>query len=382
MSSIQLTPLAADAPLERIIRAVNEHHYLLSGVNGARIRLVGYDGDERDPNGGTITSSGHHQLFVRSESGDHLLIQHSSGSPDLMEVTDAGVAFGSLTVDDLIVTDTATITTLDVSGLSTLNTLTATGAAQFDSTVTIGNGDTDAHVLVGLFRAHNAADTKTALFIDTTAPRVIVGSGTALSSAANDVFSVRGGIAWFEGASAQSSIAVRYGSGVTSGYYIGATNSATPSLILKDTSGDEVAAFGDSADTYQFVLTGKARISQTLELVNAVDPPTVNGMLTRASICNGWAYATVSGTTPTLQADYNVSGIVRDFIGAYTISWDRDFSSANYAAVAVARSGGIGALAASINTQSAGSVQIACYDMAGALVDPSGLSVCAFGVLS
>lgn len=44
-----------------------------------------------------------------------------------------------------------------------------------------------------------------------------------------------------------------------------------------------------------------------------------------------WVYFTVSGTTVTVQTSYNVTGVVRNATGDYTVTWTTAFSSANYA---------------------------------------------------
>jgi len=49
------------------------------------------------------------------------------------------------------------------------------------------------------------------------------------------------------------------------------------------------------------------------------------------SAAKGWAVVTFSGSTPTLAANYNVFGITDNGVGDITITWDVDFSTANYA---------------------------------------------------
>jgi hypothetical protein len=49
------------------------------------------------------------------------------------------------------------------------------------------------------------------------------------------------------------------------------------------------------------------------------------------SAAKAWVVFTVSGTTVTVQSSYNVTGVARNSIGNYTVTWDTDFASANYA---------------------------------------------------
>jgi hypothetical protein len=51
------------------------------------------------------------------------------------------------------------------------------------------------------------------------------------------------------------------------------------------------------------------------------------------SASKAWVYWTVSGTTPTVQASYNVSSVVRNGVGDYTITFTTGFASTAYAQV-------------------------------------------------
>ena len=74
-------------------------------------------------------------------------------------------------------------------------------------------------------------------------------------------------------------------------------------------------------------------------LLPATDPPTAN-YATRDSFIRGWACINSDGSQ---LADYNVASISKGATGRYTVNWDRDFSSANYAVVATCEKvGGLG----------------------------------------
>jgi hypothetical protein len=75
-----------------------------------------------------------------------------------------------------------------------------------------------------------------------------------------------------------------------------------------------------------------------------------------------WATVTYSGGTPTLAASYNITGITDTGAGQLTITIATDFSSADWAALAMAVSGfGSAVLSTVIQSQAAGSVQIGTF---------------------
>jgi hypothetical protein len=67
----------------------------------------------------------------------------------------------------------------------------------------------------------------------------------------------------------QQSLKLKYNA-AGGGFFLGATNSATPSLILKDNSNTQVAAFGYSTDTNQLVVNGVADITGTAKAAKVV----------------------------------------------------------------------------------------------------------------
>lgn len=77
-----------------------------------------------------------------------------------------------------------------------------------------------------------------------------------------------------------------------------------------------------------------------------------------------WAFVSVSGTTPTLAASYNVTSVTRNNTGLYTVTIDTDFSSANYCVVAMPVNNGSNNRTVSMQstTQAAGSFQVRIED--------------------
>ena len=99
------------------------------------------------------------------------------------------------------------------------------------------------------------------------------------------------------------------------------------------------------------------------------------------SACKMWAYITVSGGTPSLDASYNVTSITDTSAGNVTITIATDFSSANYCAVANAvTAGGVSNVASVKTGQAAGSLVVRTYAGAtGTDTDNINLAVVAFG---
>lgn len=94
-----------------------------------------------------------------------------------------------------------------------------------------------------------------------------------------------------------------------------------------------------------------------------------------------WAYITVSGGTPSLDASYNVTSITDTSAGNVTVTIANDFSSANYCAVANAVTAGGAAHVATVKTgQAAGSFVVrTALTSSGADTDNINIAVVAFG---
>ena len=72
----------------------------------------------------------------------------------------------------------------------------------------------------------------------------------------------------------------------------------------------------------------------------------------------GWAYIDTNGT---ILASYNVSGVVRNGTGDYTVSWDTDFASANYGIMVSSYPTATEVTIANIVAQAAGNTQVKVY---------------------
>ena len=114
----------------------------------------------------------------------------------------------------------------------------------------------------------------------------------------------------------------------------------------------------------------------------APSTPVAHGLY-RDNICKGWANVSVSGGTPTLNADYNVTSITDAGVGELTVTWETDFSSANYAVVATVRpAAGNDHFLAAVNESAAlstGSCSINCATGGNVLSDPQLYCIVAYG---
>lgn len=91
------------------------------------------------------------------------------------------------------------------------------------------------------------------------------------------------------------------------------------------------------------------------------------------------AWAQFDGTgTAALQDSFNVSGFADNGTGHYTLTWDRDFANANYAAVVTNNDIGVASVAQS---HAAGTMDVKCFvsNTSGTLNDEVPVSVVAFG---
>lgn len=200
---------------------------------------------------GTVTTTG--LVMPAFAMGGHLtFVPHNT--------YDIGASGGVTSPRDLFVARNGAFGgALAVTGALTAGSLAVVDLVVTDD-LTAGDADTDLHTLIGVTTFRNAAATQYALYVDPSNTRVVIGSNAAVGGLTNDRLTVVGGRAYVIPNNEQQALGIRYGTG-SGTFYLGATNSATPSLLFKDTSGDEVLALGDAADTYQAHLTGSGRVT-------------------------------------------------------------------------------------------------------------------------
>lgn len=94
-----------------------------------------------------------------------------------------------------------------------------------------------------------------------------------------------------------------------------------------------------------------------------------------------WAYVTVSGTTPTVQSNYNIPTCTYGGVaGAYTLSFTTAMSSANYCVqVSVGFLSGVGSLIAIVNGTSTGSCNVFFSNGVNSGTNPTSFHVSVYG---
>lgn len=117
---------------------------------------------------------------------------------------------------------------------------------------------------------------------------------------------------------------------------------------------------------------------------NTGTTPASNAELNSNGQCKGWAIFSVDGAgTPTVLASYNVSSVAN--IGSVTlqVTWDRDFTSANYVTLGTINHPLTGAITIAVEAQAAGTVNLTAWD-SGGIIGGYGQTwmVAAFGTLS
>ena len=91
-------------------------------------------------------------------------------------------------------------------------------------------------------------------------------------------------------------------------------------------------------------------------------------------------YVTFDGTDASIKGTgLNITSVVRNSAGVYTITWDTDFSDANYTVVASAFNASGATRIAGPNTYLAGSVKIEVVNTAGTKSDAAIINVIAIG---
>lgn len=99
------------------------------------------------------------------------------------------------------------------------------------------------------------------------------------------------------------------------------------------------------------------------------------------SAAKAWVYFTVSGTTVTVQASYNVASVTRNGVGNYRVNFTTAFSSANYAAACSAGLNTAGTFWCVVGTQTHDTTycQIQCIGLNNTGYDVVRCSVACYG---
>jgi hypothetical protein len=159
------------------------------------------------------------------------------------------------------------------------------------------------------------------------------------------------------------------------------TNFGAPAFTLgtANSAGDSKIAVSSNSTLLTYDTTAPASVStanQTGSASTAARRDHIHDGGGIAAAAKGWAYVTVSGGSPTLAANLNVSGIVDSDVGRFDVTWDTDFSSVNYAVVGMS---GSTTFIGFRDVNVAGTSYVITNDAAGSAKDPANWSVVAYG---
>ncbi len=154
---------------------------------------------------------------------------------------------------------------------------------------------------------------------------------------------------------------------------------AAAASVSGTNTGDEVAASDTAAGKIEIAVQSEQETGT--DVVRAVTP---GRQQYHPSAAKAWVYFTVSGTTVTVQASYNVSSVVRNSTGNYTVNFTTAFSSANYGVsncMGVNVANTFSLFLRDNGTRAAGSYQFTTIqiDNTGTVDDPARCSLSFFG---
>ncbi len=118
-----------------------------------------------------------------------------------------------------------------------------------------------------------------------------------------------------------------------------------------------------------------AEVKTGTESAKAIAPDT---FVSHEGAVKGWIRFNGSGTIAT-DDSYNVSGIVDNGTGDYTVTWNTDFATANYAVVGTAKQSGASFCNLVHKTLAAGSFRMETLNTAGSAADSDIVTVIAIG---
>jgi hypothetical protein len=252
---------------------------------------------------------------------------HAQTADNLL-ITDAGAVTvrNGLTVsagDTTVTTLTASSTVQGTRLISTIATGTAPLTVTSTTKITNLNADLlDDHDASFFLDTSNAGQTKSGaltvsgdltagtrllvggtplLLADGPNSRVIVGSGTALTGATNDRFSVVGGTLHVSTPSTTVALSLRFGIGGT-GFNLGPSAASNPDLIFHDGVAERFRV-GSSAATYQSKTTGDSNVTGHLDVGSATMPasgsirlPATGNIIIRGSGTNDRNLGSINGS--------------------------------------------------------------------------------------
>jgi hypothetical protein len=136
-------------------------------------------------------------------------------------------------------------------------------------------------------------------------------------------------------------------------------------------SGTDITASGAvSAATVTGAAVATQANQETASATNLIVTP--GRQQFHPSAAKAWGDVLINGT---LNASYNVSGVVKDSTGDWTVSFTTAFSAANYAVVVTARNANASAVL-SVPSKATGSFTVKAQNTSGTDVDVDFFFVC------
>jgi len=155
---------------------------------------------------------------------------------------------------------------------------------------------------------------------------------------------------------------------------------AAPSMTF--TNDSDTGFSTDGTNSLQMSTGGseRARLNSAGGLLILDDPAGTPGgsTLYKGNIVKGWINFDGTGTIA-INDSFNVSSIVDDGTGTYTINWDLDFANANYSVIGMALFNHTVSIGNDGGDRAVGSVHVHTTTAAGALVDNADINVIAIG---
>lgn len=160
------------------------------------------------------------------------------------------------------------------------------------------------------------------------------------------------------------------------------THHAT-NLILPDGNdiitqvGDMFTFVEDATGNWRLLTNSRPYQLNKLTFLSGPSSPPLANTLVKDNIVKGWVY--FDGSDGSILDSYNVSGVVRNGAGDYTVSWDRDFANVNYVVIATADAAVGDGFIPRYDNKIVGSVDILTVNSAANADDAVGVCVMAIG---
>ena len=408
MASQILRRIVAQATREAIITAANRVIDMLNGNSPGRINLDGDDGAEKNPIGGAAISSNNHALRVRSAAGEHVLVRNTADTVNLFEVDDtSGVTIGgNLTFLSTLKRILADFSNATVSNRTLFKSSTTNGETRVGA---IPNGTATQAGFAGYSSATpdnshfwELMANATANTIDLISNKVGTGtirnlrliSGTTVFAELTTGFAIRmRNTRWFAGLKADNTTEVplarvngsdqiEIGESGTQMSLLSPLKNNTPLYGTTTTPATVALINMNGSNQIDTGATGTRHNLLGTVVAPSINPPTVNGQVTRSSQAAGvYSGYVAGGVLYPGDGNYNVASATRNSAGNFSVAWDRDFTSIYYMAQVTIEHPS--RLMVRINSSKAASgLDVLVETTAGVATDPDGFHVLAFGTLS